>query len=131
MLTSNLLQHMLLLDFDVCISLMYQFKQYLGNVNKSEQVTVHSIIFLKYIFITTYSCVIIIPLLLTTISIEPTLHLLHSVTLFSFYFFSVRLLSVLRGHSIFSSSRQRPMTSDFGGFLYQILSITLFSCLNS
>jgi len=87
MLTSNLLQHMLLLDFDVCISLMYQFKQYLGNVNKSEQVTVHSIIFLKYISITTYSCVIIIALLLTTISIEPTLHLLHSVTLFSFLFF--------------------------------------------
>ena len=87
MLTSNLLQHMLLLDFDVCISLMYQFKQYLGNVNKSERVTVHSIILLKYIFITTYSCVIIIALLLTTISIEPTLHLLHSVTLFSFFIF--------------------------------------------
>ena len=46
----------------------------------------------------------------------------------SFYhlFFSVRLLLVLRGHSIFSSPPQRPMTSDFEGFLYQILSITFF-----
>ena len=40
-------------------------------------------------------------------------------------------LSVLRGHSVFSSPPQRPMTSDFEGFLYQILSITLFSYLNS
>ena len=31
-------------------------------------------------------------------------------------FFSVRLLSVLRGHSIFSSPPQQPMTSDFEGF---------------
>ena len=30
--------------------------------------------------------------------------------------FSVRLLSVLRGHSVFSSPPQRPMTSDFEGF---------------
>ena len=45
-------------------------------------------------------------------------------------FFSVRLLSVLRGHSDFSSPQQRPMTSDFEGFLYQILSFTLFSYLN-
>ena len=42
-------------------------------------------------------------------------------------FFSVRLLSVLCGHSVFSSPPQRPMNSDFEGFLYQILSITLFS----
>ena len=48
-----------------------------------------------------------------------------------FILFSVRLLSVLRGHSVFSSPSQRPMTSDFEGFLYQILSITLFSYLNS
>ena len=27
---------------------------------------------------------------------------------------------VLRGHSVFSSPPQRPMTSDFEGFLYQI-----------
>ena len=33
------------------------------------------------------------------------------------------------GHSIFSSPPQRPMTSDFEGFLYQIVSITLFSYL--
>ena len=46
-------------------------------------------------------------------------------------FFSVRLLSVLRSHSVFSSLLQRPMTSDFKGFLYQILSITLFSYLIS
>ena len=32
-----------------------------------------------------------------------------------FLFFSVRLLSVLRGHSVFSSPPQRPMTSDFEG----------------
>ena len=44
-----------------------------------------------------------------------------------FLFFSVRLVSVLHGHSVFSSPPQRPMTSDFEGFLYQILSITLFS----
>ena len=31
-------------------------------------------------------------------------------------FFSVRLLSVLRGHSVFSSPPQRSMTSDFKGF---------------
>ena len=30
--------------------------------------------------------------------------------------FSVLLLSVLRGHSVFSSPPQRPMTSDFEGF---------------
>ena len=47
------------------------------------------------------------------------------------FFFSGRLLSVLRGHSVFSSPPQRPMTSDFEGFLYRILSITLFSYLNS
>ena len=56
--------------------------------------------------------------------------LLGSVNYFGF-FFSVRLLSVLCGHSVFSSPSQRPMTSDFEGFLYQILSITLFSYLNS
>ena len=50
---------------------------------------------------------------------------------FLFFYFSVRLLSVLRGHSFFSSPPQRPMTSDFEGFLYQILSITLFVYLNS
>ena len=33
-----------------------------------------------------------------------------------FIFFSVRLLSVLSGHSVFSSPPQRPMTSDFEGF---------------
>ena len=40
-------------------------------------------------------------------------------------------MSVLRGHSGFSSPPQRPMTPDFEGFLYQILSIALFSYLNS
>ena len=45
------------------------------------------------------------------------------------FFFSVRLLSVLRDHLVFSSPPQRPMTSDFEGFLYQILSIRLFSYL--
>ena len=36
--------------------------------------------------------------------------------LFLCVFFSVRLLSVLHGHSGFSSPPQRPMTSDFEGF---------------
>ena len=40
-------------------------------------------------------------------------------------------MSVLHGHSFCSSPPQRPMISDFEGFLYQILSITLFSYLNS
>ena len=35
-----------------------------------------------------------------------------------------RLLSVLLGHSVFSSPPQRPMTSDFEGFSIQLLSIT-------
>jgi len=43
-----------------------------------------------------------------------------------FVFFCVRLLSVLRDHSVFSSPPQQPMTSDFEGFLSQILSITFF-----
>ena len=43
---------------------------------------------------------------------------------------SVRLVSVLRGHSVFSSPPQRPMISDFEGFLSQILSITFFPILN-
>ena len=51
--------------------------------------------------------------------------------IYFFIFSNVRLLSVLCGHSVFSSPPQRPMTSDFEGFLYQILSIALFSYLNS
>ena len=40
-------------------------------------------------------------------------------------------MSVLRGHSDFSSPPQRPMTSDFEGFLSQILSVTfVFPILN-
>ena len=35
----------------------------------------------------------------------------------------------MRGHSVFSSPPQRPMTSDFEWFLFQILSITLLSYL--
>ena len=42
-------------------------------------------------------------------------------------FFSVWLLSVLRGLSVFSSPPQRPMTSDFEGFY----PLHLFSYLNS
>jgi len=40
-------------------------------------------------------------------------------------------VSVLRGHSVFSSPPQRPMTSDSEGFLSQMLSITFLSYLNS
>ena len=43
--------------------------------------------------------------------------------------FNVRLLSVLRGHSVFSSPPQRPMTPDFEGFIYQILFIHCFLIL--
>ena len=57
--------------------------------------------------------------------------ILFPLTFFLNFFFSVRLLSVLRGHSVFSSPSQRPMTSDFERFLYQIVPITLFSYLNS
>ena len=49
----------------------------------------------------------------------------------SYFIFSFRLLSVLRGHSVFSSPPQRSMTSDFEGFLFQILSDTFFIYLNS
>ena len=35
---------------------------------------------------------------------------------FLVFFLSIRLLSVLRGHSFFLSPPQRPMTSDFEGF---------------
>ena len=48
------------------------------------------------------------------------------VWFFKIIFVSFRLLSVLRGHSVFSSPPQRPMTSDFEEFLSQILSITFF-----
>ena len=44
--------------------------------------------------------------------------------------FSFWLLSVLHGHSVFSSPAQRPMTFDFEGFLFQMLSITFLSHLN-
>ena len=36
--------------------------------------------------------------------------------IYIFFFVIVQLLSVLRGHSFFSSPPQRPMTSDFEGF---------------
>ena len=51
-----------------------------------------------------------------------------TVILFFKFCLSVRLLSVLRGHLVFSSPPQR---SDFEGFLSQILSITCLSYLNS
>ena len=63
-----------------------------------------------------------------------TIYALVNISLFVVFvllLFIVRLLSVPRGHSVFSSPPQRPMTSDFEGFLYQILSIALFSYLNS
>jgi len=40
-----------------------------------------------------------------------------------FVYFSIRLLSLLRGHSFFLSPPQRPITSNFEGFLSQILYI--------
>ena len=51
---------------------------------------------------------------------------------FFWIFFSVRLFSVLRGHSVFSSTPQRPMTSDFEGFsIPDFIHYILFSYLNS
>ena len=44
------------------------------------------------------------------------LSLRKSVTVSFFVFISVRIVSVLRGHSVFPSPPQRPMTSDFEGF---------------
>ena len=44
------------------------------------------------------------------------IYILLTLSFFVFCFFSVRLLSVLRGHSVFSSPPQRPMTSDFEAF---------------
>ena len=58
-------------------------------------------------------------------------HSRHKLFVEVVWVFSVWLLSVLRGHSFFSSPPQRPMTSDFEGFLSHILFITLFSYLNS
>ena len=48
-----------------------------------------------------------------------------------FGFFSVRFCRFCVVIRVFSSPPQRLMTSDFEGFLYQILSIALFSYLNS
>ena len=45
---------------------------------------------------------------------------------FFYFIFRVLLLSILRGHSFFSSPPQWAMTADFKGFLSQIVSITLF-----
>ena len=48
----------------------------------------------------------------------------ESSLFFFLFFFSVWLLSVLRGQFVFSSPPQRPMTPDMEEFLSQILSIT-------
>ena len=53
---------------------------------------------------------------------------------FCFVLFVFFLRSTFVGSAwsfVFSSPTQRPMTSHFEGFLYQILSITLISYLNS
>ena len=50
-------------------------------------------------------------------SLQHTRWWMHNASYTSCCFlFSVRLLSVLRGHSLFSSPPQRPITSDFEGF---------------
>ena len=58
-------------------------------------------------------------------------HFLKPSFPFFVLFLSVRLLLVLRGHSFFPSPPQWPMTSDFKGFLSQIVSITFLSSLYS
>ena len=40
----------------------------------------------------------------------------HLLVFLFFYFLAIDFLSVLRGHLVFSSPPQRPMTSDFEGF---------------
>ena len=40
----------------------------------------------------------------------------HLLVFLFFYFLAFDFLSVLRGHLVFSSPPQRPMTSDFEGF---------------
>ena len=56
----------------------------------------------------------------------------HSCISFFFFFFSVRLFSVLRGHSVFSSPPQRPTASDFVGFsIARLYPLHLVSDLNS
>ena len=51
---------------------------------------------------------------------------------FCFCFLAFDFLSVLRGHSIFSSLPQRPMTFDFEGFsIPDFIHYIYFSCLNS
>ena len=46
-------------------------------------------------------------------------------------FLSVRLLSVLRGHSVFSSPPLRPMISDFEGFsIPDVIHYINFAILN-
>ena len=45
---------------------------------------------------------------------------IFKISQFFSVFLSVRLFSVLRGHSFFSSTPQRPMTSDFEGFSVSI-----------
>ena len=53
------------------------------------------------------------------VTLYRSVHYIFFITIFYLIkknFFSVRLLSVLRGHSVFSSPPQRPMTSDFEGF---------------
>ena len=47
---------------------------------------------------------------------QPGLNIETHKQVFFVGFFSVQLLSVLRGHSFFSSLTQRPITSDFEGF---------------
>ena len=46
----------------------------------------------------------------------PWVEWLTIIIFFIFYFFRVRLLSVLRGYSFLLSPPQQPMTSDFEGF---------------
>ena len=65
------------------------------------------------------------------LSIE-TSDLFLNVHVFIVYFFSVRLLLVLRGHSLFSSPPQWPMTSDFERFsIPDFIHYIYFSYLNS
>ena len=61
-----------------------------------------------------------------------TLFSMNSFDSFPTSYFRVRLLSVLRGHSVFSSPQQRPMTSDLPDFIHYIFfPIVILTFLNS
>ena len=56
----------------------------------------------------------------------PSLVCKNTYVVFFLFFFAIQLLSVVRGHSVFSSSPQRPMTSDFEGSIPDFIHYIIF-----